>query len=304
MMTMTKKENSITFTSPIGTNGRIGNTLFQIAATYSLFLNEVIKTKNNAPDDDCVVSIGFPAWEHYKHFKNLPKQNEQYQIEKFDCTHVYREQSFHYTEIDLSLAFEIKKIPNQKIIDVHGYFQSEKYFINNKKIVLSALELSDEIINKCSNVLRTIAETEKNGLKFTSIHLRFGDYLENPYYFNLPSSDYYNRAIEKMVYEKGRQIFLIFSDDKPLARKAIEQFQAKHSEPILCYIIDGLSDIQELCLMSLCSNHITANSSYSWWGSYLCKNETKLVIMPSRWFDGNGLKNETKDLYYEGTTVI
>jgi hypothetical protein len=58
----------------------------------------------------------------------------------------------------------------------------------------------------------------------------------------------------------------------------------------------------DLCLMSLCSKHIIANSSFSWWGAWLSKSNE--VIAPIQWFgDGNQDKN-TKDLIPERWTVI
>jgi hypothetical protein len=39
--------------------------------------------------------------------------------------------------------------------------------------------------------------------------------------------------------------------------------------------------------MSKCKKGgICANSSFSWWGSWLNKNESKKVFMPSEWVNG------------------
>ncbi len=43
------------------------------------------------------------------------------------------------------------------------------------------------------------------------------------------------------------------------------------------------SAVQEMELMRSCQNAITANSSFSWWASYLIDNPRKIVVMPNRY---------------------
>ena len=57
----------------------------------------------------------------------------------------------------------------------------------------------------------------------------------------------------------------------------------------------------DLCIMSMCTHNIIANSSYSWWASYLNTNTEKKVISPSRWF---GTNINVNDLYLENWITL
>jgi hypothetical protein len=67
--------------------------------------------------------------------------------------------------------------------------------------------------------------------------------------------------------------------------------------------IENNFDYIDLWMMSLCENNIIANSSFSWWGAWLNKNNNKIVVAPKKWF-GNALQHNTKDLYPEKWIVI
>ena len=54
--------------------------------------------------------------------------------------------------------------------------------------------------------------------------------------------------------------------------------------------------------MSMCTHHIIANSSFSWWGAWLARS--KRVVAPSTWFGHNNADKDTKDLLPESWIVI
>ena len=57
--------------------------------------------------------------------------------------------------------------------------------------------------------------------------------------------------------------------------------------------------------MSMCSDFIIANSSFSWWGSWLSKNPDKRIIAPKKWFGvGYTSAHDTSDLYCDNWEVL
>ena len=100
------------------------------------------------------------------------------------------------------------------------------------------------------------------------IHYRQGDYVGNPFYVDLSSTDYYERAMDMFPGEK----FLVFSDDIKSAKKFFVGRQFEFSE--------GRDEIEDLNLLSSCKHQIIANSSFSLWSGILNPNPNKKVVCP------------------------
>ena len=71
--------------------------------------------------------------------------------------------------------------------------------------------------------------------------------------------------------------FLIFSDDINWAK---QNFDNKN-----LYFSESNDELFDFILMSKCDNNIIANSSFSWWASYLNKNKNKTIVSPKKWFN-------------------
>lgn len=113
-----------------------------------------------------------------------------------------------------------------------------------------------------------------------AIHVRRGKnpsnpeepaYSDNPYYVNLCETGYYYNAMQLFPSKE----FLVFSDDIEWC-KTRDVFKN-------CSFSEGNNEIDDLNAMASCNGHITANSSFSWWGAYLSPHGGK-VVAPKNWY--------------------
>jgi hypothetical protein len=224
----------------LGKIGRLGNQLFQIATTIALAI------RNN----DRYI---FPTWLYENSF-NL-----------HDCFSANITNYQTYNELNFTYTPILYK-PN---LNLFGYFQSEKYFVDHwddiRKLLTPTITFGTN--NNC-----------------TSIHVRRGDYLNLTKKYSQLNMDYYKMAMEKTNTSK----YMVFSDDIAWCKNNFQGDQFIFSE--------GKSDVEDLALMLGCEHNIIANSSFSWWGAYLNKNPTKIVVAPSKWFGPVLSYNDTRDL--------
>jgi hypothetical protein len=52
---------------------------------------------------------------------------------------------------------------------------------------------------------------------------------------------------------------------------------------------------EDLRLMSLCRNHILANSTFSWWAAWLKSSRSGIVIAPQKWFGEERMQTRRMD---------
>jgi len=251
-----------------GLNGRLGNEMFQIAAATALAY------ENN----------DISQFDLEKTYGTIYRDNIYSKLIHgvFDTNYIeYVEKRFRYTKIEYQHS-------NDLTLKLFGYFQSDKYFRNYKYEIIDLFS-NDLIINKLKNEYNNIL---KNSVSF---HIRRTDYLSYPHIHPCSSPNYYINGVRHIENEKKIDNILVFSDDINYCK---ENFFDKR----ITYI-EYLKDYEDMYLMSLCENNIIANSSFSWWGSYLNKNANKIVICPKLWF---GLKSgyDSSDIYYENIIIM
>ncbi len=198
-----------------------------------------------------------------------------------------------------------------------GCFQSPRYFEGEEEAVRKAfafppdlLELPKDaekkerrILEQAAHYAQRIRSAGENGGS-TAIHLRFGDYVDKgDIYGGICTDAYYNTAIRKLKAKCPDMTFFVFSNDEEKAGEWI-RYQAERQENLgreRFVLVKGSDEDHgylDLYLMTLCGNHIIANSSFSWWGAWLCREPGKTVFAPSVWNnekDGSELRRT--DIY-------
>lgn len=241
--------------------GGLGNYMFQITTAYSLALDNKDELIFNI--NDCL-----RVHEPISSYKENILRNVNFTEGPLPIKNNYTEPFFHY-----------QKIPYKKDIKINGYYQSEKYFINNREKILDFYSIDKDSLYLIEKKYGEILKKET-----CSIHIRRGDYLGLPNHHPTCNMGYYNKAMKIFPEETT---YLVFSDDVEWCK---EIFTGDNF-----IIIEDNEDYIDLWLMSLCDNNIIANSSFSWWGAWLNNNKDKRVIVPKRWF-GPAINHNTKDL--------
>ena len=258
----------------LGFLGRLGNQMFQYAATKGMAAHhgyELVVPKHDQKVKD---PYGFEL----KIDIHTPFKMES--LERFGILRGVLDVNERMFTFDEEL-FDM--IPDNTSLS--GYFQTEKYFKHIKDDVKKDFTFYDEILNPCEEMMNSVGEA-------ISLHVRRTDYTTNPNHASLDLS-YYEEALKRMPKDLP---VVIFSDDIKWCQEQ-EIFSGDR------FMVSESGDqYVDLCLMTLCKYHINANSSFSWWGSWLANS--KKVTAPSKWF-GPGLEHQdTKDIYAEGWEVI
>lgn len=249
----------------IGSNGRLGNQLFQYAICFATA--KELNTELIIPQENILHENPFVKCHLYDLFnlktktaKNLKVNN----IFKEPCNTEDNIINYDYKNL-------IHTIPDNTSIE--GWFQSYKCFIKYEDELKSQLLIHDNIIFDAKQILKNY-----NNKKIVSIHVRRGDYVTGySHLFYLNDIQYIQEAI---TYFKGDYNFLITSDDIEWCKMNLANYKN-------FYFSESNNDLLDFALMSLCDHNIISNSTFSWWAAFLNKNINKKVVMPSKWFKKN-----------------
>lgn len=277
--------------------GGVGNQLFQFACGRAiaahrgeeLFLDLIYLTVN---------PLNF-----------MPRDFKLERLDNFKIADDNTLKSFNSLYLQGNAAFVTEEFPkhsllsllNNKTIEavlLDGYFQDEFYFFGCGDLIRKEFKVL--LDHYPDDSLCSLRDSDQNTV---SIHLRRGDYLspENLKALGICEPGYYQEAISIIESLVPDPHFYIFSDDPDQADRLFYKLlkYKTNVSAIINHKDPEHKDLVELSLMTQCKHFILANSSYSWWGSYLSDSPAKRIIAPRKWFNDESLSQLSEDIALE-----
>lgn len=187
--------------------------------------------------------------------------------------------------IERTLTFDQDLLDNQPRFSqtIIGYWQDERYFRDYRATLLRDLRPSKIFSSQNEIIARYINELECP----VAVHVRYNHEVKSS--DHKTQSDrrtadisavwvgarYYDRAHNHLASIINSPNYIVFSDNPSWVKENLHIFK----DSLVLESSRG-DDWEDILLMSRCKHHIIANSSFSWWGAWLCDDDEKVVIAP------------------------
>lgn len=270
---------------------RLGNFLFQIAATVNLCKKYGCET----------VYPPYYLWQHLRYppkvdvkgsepHDQLPEGIEFIASRKWEWTPEEEEwlHSFDWANKDYQLALNF-------------FFQSAKWFEESESEVRKALEFRRDAVETVMFKYSDLFSKETVG-----IGLRLGDFINHNSFYQIPY-DWYKEMVDKH-FDRQKYNIVVFSDDIEKAKKIFWDQDFFYAEPNGTHThadnfrwYHSPKAIEQFILGTLMDNFIIGNSTFSWWQAYLGAHKRGKVIHSGEVFNPKGPQGEidTSNYYHE-----
>lgn len=268
--------------------GGLGNQLFQYAAAYAL---------SKRVEQDLQLDITFFPQQTLRGFKlnqmNISNKRVENSLSK--AVEIYKNKYLNkiLRKINVRILPCAKNgiflletrsdiVPEffsitQNDIYMDGYYQSEEYFKDYRRELISQFTPNYTPETEYIEAINCVERCNS-----VAVHVRRGDFLNaqndwNPNHYLL-GEEYYHNSLQYVETHIENPVFFWFSDDiewvkRNFGERADFRFISLHTKH---------ADIDEMMLMKRCKHIIAANSTFSWWASWLNENERTLHICPKK----------------------
>ena len=279
----------------IGSNGRLGNQMFQYASMRGIAAARGYDWV--VPPADYPHTANYALFETFNMSTVKPK-NIGFVAGKMPHT-IVNENDHCFSEDFFN------ECPDNSSLE--GFFQTEKYFKNVEDDIRTDFTFKDGYLKPCKDYIDSI-ETPP-----IFLHIRQADNIGREEFHPILPISFFEDALKNWSDDVPCFVFTddidwcksqeFFQQDRFLFNDNVERYD------YTC--MDGLGNMQhsllpqvDLCLMSLCSGGIVANSSFSWWGAWLQNDRGKVVAPdPKKWFGTSMTHLDTSDIVPDRWTI-
>lgn len=273
----------------LGSNGRLGNQMFQYAGLRGIAANRGYDWVIPRPD-----SYGDSNYGLFDCFEMGSVEEKNFG--KLNAPSIATGQ-FHFSQDFFDGC------PDNT--NLHDYFTTEKYFANIKDVIRKDFTFKKEILEPCKEIVDELENP-------IFMHIRRGDYVVNPSAHPMCPISYYEKALE--LFDENSPV-LVFSDSIEWCKEQeffqgdrfmLSEYDEKYSQTAdtLLGRQNTLIPYFDLCMMTLCNGGIIANSTMSWWGAWLMENKTQPIVAPKPWFGTHYNDYNMNDLLPDGWVEV
>jgi len=270
--------------------GGLGNQMFQYSAGFSLARKKDVALKM----DICFLLDKSKRYYRHTHrdyaldiFKisgdiASDKEIRRHVVPRRGNKYVYhlikklKKQKDVYDDGAIDSIEDFYRLPSDAYIQ--GSWQDVRYLKDVNAELLKEFEFREQLPADHMEIYSKI--TSENSV---CVVFRRGDYVGHPV-LDIVGLDFYYKAVEIIESKTTNPAYFVFSDDIEWCRNNFAP------EGRQVYFVDqrytGPKAQYYLMLMSACRHHIIPNSTYPWWGAWLCRHPEKIVIAPKLWYKG------------------
>lgn len=243
--------------------GGLGNQLFQIFTLFSYCIDNkkipVLHHSESSPS----ITPRYTYWDTlFKEIKNFG--------DLVDGVIIHECVPFIYSSLPVF----------KENITLSGYFQSYKYFFHNKDRIIDSLKINFQLDGLRSRFSNTYLKKVSNET-LVSVHFRLGDYKKLQQHHPILRPSYYINAINELRNRGINNIKILYfceeEDSEVIQTDYLTVLKVESIERV-----NNMKDYEEMLLMACTDWNVIANSTFSWWGAFLNKNQN--VIYPKKWF--------------------
>ena len=173
-----------------------------------------------------------------------------------------------------------KKIDLSKLSDllfVEGYFQSDKYFIDHRNVLINEFKIKENYINLNNHLINELKKNESVSICIRQNRFSEGKKIDNKksIKFTQDTIEYIKRSILFLKNKIINPKFYIWSNDFSNLHEYFDQNEFTFIKNV------NNKFLNDFYLFQYSKHFIIGPTSFHWWGAWLNENPNKICLRPS-----------------------